>query len=115
MAQFQYVQPFPCVGYWEAMLTHVIPLGTVTRYELIGFVYDSDYEPDDPRKWRDKCEDVTMRLKDHLEMWKEKWMSLTWLCVPGETWPNLWFHSPNEGYTDKQGAQVGPLPHERRL
>lgn len=81
--------------------------GTATRYELISYIYEPDYEPDDPRKWRDKCEDVTMRLKDYLEMWKEKWMSLTWLCVPEETWTRLWYHSPKEGYIDEEGAQVG--------
>ena len=73
----------------------------------MGYTYDPDYEPDDPRHWRDKCEDVTMRLKDYLEMWNEKWMCLTWLCVPGETRPSLRFHSPNEGYKDEKGAQVG--------
>lgn len=80
--------------------------GTATRYELIGYIYEPDYEQDDPRMWRDKCEDVTMRLKDYLGMWKEKWMSLTWLCVPGETRAHLWFHSPKEGYADDEGSQM---------
>jgi hypothetical protein len=66
--------------------------GTATDYRGWDLPNEQDYEAEDPRHWRDKCEGRTLRLQDFLREWKNRFMSLEWICVPTDRW-QLWWES----------------------
>lgn len=75
-------------------------LGTATDYRGWDVPDEQDYEADDPRHWRNKCEGRTLRLQDFLAEWKNRFMNLEWICVPSNRW-QLWW----EGNAGEEGLK----------
>jgi hypothetical protein len=64
--------------------------GTATDYRGWDYTDKPDYKPDDPRHWRDKCEGRTLKLEDFLSEWKNRFMSLEWICLPTDRFQLWW-------------------------
>ncbi|KFZ15558.1 hypothetical protein V501_02658 [Pseudogymnoascus sp. VKM F-4519 (FW-2642)] len=66
--------------------------GTFTRYMQM-VVYPeptSFYSTDDPRCWRNECDDRTWPIEQLMQEWQAKYRSLEWLGLPGNmNWPNV--------------------------
>lgn len=54
-------------------------VGTITRYLLALGAFDPTYAADDPRSWRDQCDDETKPLKEYLDSWRAPLQNLEWI------------------------------------
>ncbi|KAK3643833.1 Target of rapamycin complex 2 subunit avo2 [Elasticomyces elasticus] len=53
--------------------------GTITRHLNAGCSYDPTYAKDDPRSWRDECEDETHPAAAYFEKWRGSFQRSEWL------------------------------------
>lgn len=73
------------------MLNSCVFIGTATDYRIVSSSYPPDYEPLDPRSWRDSCNDRTCRLADFLSEWTKNYQNLEWIAFTMNGWPHMIF------------------------
>ncbi|OBT94131.2 hypothetical protein VE01_07051 [Pseudogymnoascus verrucosus] len=90
--------------------------GTFTRYMQI-VVYPeptSLYSTDDPRCWRNVCDDQTWPVEQLVQEWQAKYRSLEWLGLPGNMkWPSVLVYDgePN-GWLSKECIKMQEIYRE---
>lgn len=76
--------------------------GTVTKYCVVGYLYEPTYDKGDPRAWRDRlCGEDTVTVADQVEKWRRAYHELRYLGVPdigdGNGYPSLYFRGEEDG------------------
>lgn len=66
--------------------------GTVSMFSAEGYIYPQPkghYSPDDPRAWREACDETTVPVAELLREWSDRFRSMEWLGVPGGGEPGV--------------------------
>lgn len=74
--------------------------GTLTKYVQMVVYPDPDsfYSSDDPRCWRNRCDDRTWPVDQLVREWQGKYRELEWLGMPGNMkWPSVLFYDDEPG------------------
>ncbi|KAI1880138.1 hypothetical protein JX265_001759 [Neoarthrinium moseri] len=66
--------------------------GTMSLFSAEGYVYPSPkghYSSDDPRVWREACDEATVPVAELLREWTDRFRCMEWLGVPGGGEPGV--------------------------
>jgi hypothetical protein len=92
--------------------------GTLTKYDQQSVYPDesSYYSRNDPRSWRNQCDDQTLAVGDMVRMWEAKYRNLEWLGMPGNRkFPGVLVYSDDDepgGFLYKENAKIREIYRE---
>ena len=90
--------------------------GTFTRYmQMVVYPEPTSlYSTDDPRCWRNVCDDRTWHVEQLVQEWQAKYRNLEWLGMPGNMkWPSvLVYDDEPDGFLSEECVKIRDIYRE---